>query len=255
MSQESYAWLWLHWNMFITIKQTCNKVVVRSEVYRREIRGFFCLIQNKISSIFCSLQVEKMNQEKRIWIFIAYSPLLRHQSCCTASCQPSPGSTQWEEIIHTWEICHNFSIYTTTLWKITQHNECNCKPYERSCKPYASLEFLLSFQKQWEDNSETRKCTKNTPKRQNSEHNENPFSTPPQSHPELSSKPHLLCKEQNSIHCALSINRPSTNIVLKFKHNPVPPAHTQILSDPYFAVITELSSSTCCCLHKALKNF
>jgi hypothetical protein len=53
----------------------------------------------------------------------------------------------------------------------------------------------------------------------------------------------------------LSINRPSTNIVLKFKHNPVPPAHTQILSDLYFAVITELSSSICCYLYKALKNF
>ncbi len=159
-----------------------------------------------------------------------------------------------EEIIHTWEICHNFSIYTTTLWKITQHNVCNCKPYE-SCRPYASLEFLLSFQKQWEDNSETRKCTRNTPKRQNSEHNENPLSTPLQPHLELSSKPHLLCKEQNSIHSALSINRPSTNIVLKFKHNPVPPAHTQILSDLYFAVITGLSSSTCCYLTKHSKKF
>ncbi len=156
-----------------------------------------------------------------------------------------------EEITHTWEICHNFSISTTTLWKITQYNECNCKPYERSHKPYASLELLLSFQKQWEDDSERRKHTRNPPKRQNSEHHKNPFSTPLQTHPELSSKPHLLCKEQNSIHCALSINRPSTNIVLEFKYNPVPPTHTKILSD---SVITGLSSSTCCYLHKALHS-
>ncbi len=121
----------------------------------------------------------------------------------------------------------------------------------RSRKPYASLELLLSFQKQWEDDSETRKHTRNPPKRQNNEHNENPFSTPLQTHPELSSKPRLLCKEENSIHRALSINRPSTNIVLEFKHNPVPPTHTQILSD---SVITGLSSSTCCCLHKALHS-
>jgi hypothetical protein len=49
----------------------------------------------------------------------------------------------------------------------------------------------------------------------------------------------------------LSINRPSTNIVLEFKYNPVPPTHTKILSD---SVITGLSSSTCCYLHKALHS-
>ncbi len=251
MSQESYAWLWLHWNMFITIKQTCNKVVVRSEVYRRGIRSFFCLIQVLLTTRSGKDELGKKNMNfYRIFPSLKTSIML--YSFLSAF---SRIYTVREEIIHTWDICHNFSIYTTTLWKITQLNECNCQPYERSCKPYASLEFLLSFQKQWEDNSETRKCTRNTPKRQNSEHNDNPFSTPLQSHPELSSKPHLLCKEENSIHCALSINRPSTNIVLKFKHNPVPPTHTQILSDPYFAVITGLSSSTCCCLHKALKNF
>ncbi len=166
--------------------------------------------------------------------------------------EPSPRSTQWEKKLHIHERFAIISLSPQQHWKITQCNECNCKPYERSHKHYASLELLLSFQKQWEDDSETRKHTRNPPKRQNSEHNENPFSTPLQTHPELSLKPHLFCKEQNSIHCALSINRPSTNMVLEFKHNPVPPTHTQILSD---SVITGLSSSTCCCLHKALKNF
>jgi hypothetical protein len=93
-----------------------------------------------------------------------------------------------------------------------------------------------------EDDSETRKHTRNPPKRQNSQHNENPFSTPLQIHPELSSKPHLFCKEQNSIHRALSINRPSTNIVLGFKHNPVPPTHTQILSDSVVVAYTKHST-------------